>query len=233
MNKIKFIFVIIVMLLGGGVYIFVMPENNERFISEIASRDNTGSEIKIVAFGDSLTAGYGLSASAAYPAQLEDVLVAAGFDVSVINSGVSGETSRGNLERANFIAKQNPDVVILGIGGNDALRQLSVSETQKNIEQTIDILRNDSVISPVIILLQMQAPLSAGLGYKREFDAIYENISDTKRVILVPFLTSELFFKPENKLADGIHYNQAGYRQAVDLYIFPMVKEVLEGLERG
>lgn len=232
MNKTNFILVIIVVLLCVGAYILVTPENNERFISEITPRENTDSEIKIVAFGDSLTAGYGLPASAAYPAQLEDALVAAGFDVSVINSGVSGETSRGSLERANFIVKQKPDVVILGIGGNDALRLLSVSETQNNIEQTIDILRNDSVNSPVIILLQMQAPLNAGLGYKREFDAIYENIAETKRVILVPFLTSELFLKPENKLTDGIHYNQAGYRQAVDLYIFPIVKEVLEGLER-
>ncbi len=86
----------------------------------------------IVAFGDSLTAGYGLPLYESYPQQLEEALKAKGLDVSVINAGVSGETSSGNNERASFIKDQNPDMIIWGIGGNDALRALSVMEMKKH-----------------------------------------------------------------------------------------------------
>jgi len=185
------------------------------------------SEYTIIAFGDSLTAGYGLEISQSYPAQLETKLRDNGYKAQVINSGVSGETTRGNLERANFIASQESDIVIVGIGGNDALRLLSVSDARKNIEETIDILQA-SDNQPTILLLQMQAPLNAGQDYKQEFDAIYSAIANEKEVTLVPFLTEEIFFDPTNKIDDGIHYNESGYRKAIDAYVFPAVTSVLK-----
>jgi len=181
---------------------------------------------KIIAFGDSLTAGFGLSLSDAYPAQLERALKDLEYDVSVVNSGVSGETTRGNLERANFIKSQIPDIVILGIGGNDALRSLPLDQTRENILATIDILKEVSN-PPQIILLQMQAPINSGQTYKQGFDSIYKEIEATKKVVLVPFLTEEIFFDPANKLPDGIHYNAIGYQKVIDQHLLSAIVTLL------
>lgn len=232
MNKEKITIIVIFLLIACVVWFFFFNKsNNDTYISEIVPKIAQDSEITIIAFGDSLTAGYGLNLSEAYPAQLESSLQAMGHEVSVINSGVSGETSRGNRERADFIASQKPDIVILGIGGNDAIRLLPLNETKKNIEETVNILKKGSVPSPVIILLKMQAPLTAGLGYKREFDAMYEELATENGLILVPFLTAELFLDSANKLSDGIHYNKEGYRKAVEMYMIPVLTEVLDKLK--
>ena len=126
----------------------------------------------IIGFGDSLTAGYGLPLTESYPAQLEQRLREAGYAVRVINAGVSGETTRGNRERATFIRTQNPDIVLLGIGGNDALRFLPLAETEINLRAILEIL-SQGPDAPHIVLLQMQAPLNAGPEYKKEFDVLY------------------------------------------------------------
>lgn len=186
--------------------------------------------IKIVAFGDSLTAGYGLTVSEAYPAQLEAKLKAAGQSVTVINAGVSGETTRGNLERVPFILSQRPDIVIVGIGGNDALRALPIEETRSNLSATLKALTS-AADAPVVLLLKMQAPLNAGLAYKREFDALYESLASEYQVRLVPFLTTELFLDSTNKQSDGIHYNKLGYEKVVTEHVAPAVLEVLEAME--
>jgi len=187
--------------------------------------------VKIIAFGDSLTAGYGLSIDEAYPAQLETVLRAEGLSVTVINSGVSGETTRGNFERATFIRTQNPDLVLLGIGGNDALRRLPIEETRKNIEETIIVLQG-GVKPPVVVLLAMQAPLNAGLGYKRTFDSMYEEISSKYGIELLPFITTELFLRSEYKLSDGIHYSQAGYSEVVARHLQKPIAEIVKKMSR-
>ena len=187
--------------------------------------------VKIIAFGDSLTAGYGLPASESYPAQLEVELEKRGYKVNVINSGVSGETTRGNLERASFIRNQNPDIILLGIGGNDALRLLPVEETEKNIEETIKILKGGDN-PPVVILLRMQAPINVGLGYKQTFDSLYEEIADRQEVILLPFLTAEVFLNANNKLSDGIHLNKTGYKQVVDLYLADTLSEIVDKINQ-
>ncbi len=217
-------------LLIGVLWWWLTPNDNERAISNINPRETPGATVSIIAFGDSLTAGYGLPASEAYPAQLEKALRSAGYSVSVINAGVSGETTRGNLERSSFIRSQNPDIVLLGIGGNDALRLLPLAETEKNIRETISTLTGGEN-PPVVILLRMQAPLTAGLDYKQDFDALYEKLAKEYDLVLIPFLTAELFLDPENKLEDGIHYNAKGYKQVVDQYISPVLVKILDQIE--
>lgn len=208
-----------------GLWTFSGDDNNQ-IPSDTSPRQADDEAVRIIAFGDSLTAGYGVSQSEAYPAQLEKALQAKGYDVAVINSGVSGETTRGNLERAPFIRSQNPDVVLLGIGGNDALRALPLAATEQNIRQTIAILQDEET-PPVILLLKMQSPLNAGRDYKRRFDSIYEEIATDKGLVLVPFITAELFLEADNKLADGIHYNQVGYSKIVEHYVLPALEEIL------
>ncbi|MFT7644479.1 MAG: acyl-CoA thioesterase-1 [Candidatus Paceibacteria bacterium] len=195
-------------------------------VDMVSSDFVSGKSIRIIAFGDSLTAGYGVSQAESYPAQLEADLREKGYDVLVINSGVSGETTRGNLERANFIRSQNPDIVILGIGGNDALRALPIGENEKNISATVEILQSGKQ-PPHVFLLQMQAPLNAGQEYKERFDAFYKTLAEDKGLVLVPFITEDIFLDQNNKLADGIHYNQVGYKKVIDQYLLPRLEEVL------
>jgi len=227
-KKLALIIILPLILLG---YFFFGRDNNDTVIANLPERENTTTMgTKIITYGDSLTAGYGLSASETYPAQLEAKLKAEGYEVEVINAGVSGETTKGNLERVDFVKKQNPDLVILGIGGNDALRLLPVAETRKNIDEALTKLASGAN-PPVVLLLQMQAPLTAGLGYKQEFDVMYEELATKHEALLVPFLTAELFFDNKNKLGDGIHYNALGYSKVVDKYIYPVVSQVLDKIE--
>jgi len=210
---------------------YFLRDQNQSIINNIETRNSsaTVAEIEIIAFGDSLTAGFGIPLEESYPAQLEARLKADNISVKVINAGVSGETTRGNLERAAFIRGQNPDIVLLGIGGNDALRALPIAETYKNMSETIKILKSGAD-APLVILLKMQAPLNGGVGYKLEFDKIYERLSQEHRLLLTPFITTEVFLKRENKLPDGIHLNKAGYGQVIDLYLYKTISDVIEKL---
>lgn len=214
--------------LAAALIFFIFSIFSNDSVSQVVPRDiKPESGVKIIAFGDSLTAGYGLPVSEAYPAQLEKSLKDKGLTVTVINSGVSGETTRGNLERTDFIRKQNPDLVLLGIGGNDALRALPVEETRKNMYETINILKG-GVNPPEVVLLQMQAPINAGLAYKKYFDSIYSDLAKEKGILLLPFITAELFLNRDYKLSDGLHYNKEGYGQVVDLYLSEAVADIVK-----
>jgi acyl-CoA thioesterase-1 len=228
MNK-KFLKIWLILGLVGVLWwVFSADKKVAVTATDKISSDFVSEEsVKIIAFGDSLTAGYGVSQAEAYPAQLESALREKGYDVLVINSGVSGETTRGNLERANFIRSQNPDIVILGIGGNDALRALPINESEKNIRATVEILQSGEQ-SPRVFLLQMQAPLNVGREYKERFDAFYESFAKDKGLVLVPFITKDIFFDRNNKLADGVHYNQVGYKKVIDRYMLPRLAETLD-----
>jgi len=230
MNKIYTIGLLLsLVLIGTGTWFFMNEQKGELDTTEVMMESQTA-EVTIIAFGDSLTAGYGVQLREAYPAQLQRALSERGYDVNVINSGVSGETTRGNLERASFIRAQAPDIVILGIGGNDALRSLSVENTQQNISATVDaLLEGES--APQVLLLQMQAPLNAGPAYKQRFDSIYGTVAQTRNLVLVPFLTESIFLEAGNKLPDGIHYNAQGYQKVIEEYLLPAVVAVLEGSE--
>ena len=228
MNSKKILKIVSFIILIGSLWWFFSTQKTvEQTVPEVAPNEVTSDEsIKIIAFGDSLTAGYGVSQAEAYPAQLEVLLQNKGYDVSVINSGVSGETTRGNLERANFIRSQDPDIVILGIGGNDALRALPLEETDKNIRATVYVLLGGDQ-PPVVMLLQMQAPLNAGQEYKERFDAFYETIANENGLVLVPFITEDIFLDTENKLPDGIHYNQTGYQKVIEQHLLPNLEKIL------
>jgi acyl-CoA thioesterase-1 len=228
MNKLSIIGfgLVIVVCMCVGAWFF-LSDTDTKLDTPVQSTDEQAAAITIIAFGDSLTAGYGVQLREAYPAQLERALRTQGYDVEVINSGVSGETTRGNQERAGFIRAQQPDVVLLGTGGNDALRSLPVENTQNNIAATIDILLEGEQ-APKVLLLKMQAPLNSGKTYKQNFDAIYESVATQKNITLVPFLTEDIFFDESNKLPDGIHYNEQGYTAVTEAHLLPAVIEVLQ-----
>ena len=223
MNQIyKIFFAFGVILLCVALFFVLSNRADPQTVSVVPTQSQTPKNIKIIAFGDSLTAGYNLPLIESYPAQLESRLTEKGVSAQVINSGVSGETTRGNLERAQFIRSQNPDIVLLGIGGNDALRSLSVTETKNNIQKTIQILQGGEK-PPAVFLLQMRSPLNSGFSYKQSFDEIYPSVAKTYNLKLIPFITQEIFFDSTNLLSDGIHLNKKGYGEVVEQYILPAV----------
>lgn len=163
--------------------------------------------VTIVALGDSLTAGYGLAAEDAFPAQLERVLVKKGYPVRVINAGVSGDTSAGGAARLEWALADNPDMVIVALGANDALRGLDPEQTYSNLASIITRLKQRGI---AVVLAGMLAPRNLGESYYNSFDAIYPSLAQEFAVPLYPFFLDDVAGKSELNLADGIHPNAAG-----------------------
>lgn len=230
MNQIAKYSLIAVTIIGIGIWFFMSKDTPVPVRTPVSYVPGTAADIKIIAFGDSLTAGYGVDEAESYPSQLQDLLLQEGYSVQVLNLGVSGETTRGNLERADFVRKQNPDLVLLGIGGNDALRSLPITDAKENIRTTVQKLQSGEN-PPQVVLLQMIAPLSSGFQYKADFDDMYEEIADEFDLTLVPFLTTDIFFKQGNRLPDGIHYTGTGYTEVIETHILPAIRPLLETLK--
>ena len=168
---------------------------------------------RIVAFGDSLTAGFGVSPDDSYPAQLQERLDDAGYDYRVINAGVSGDTTAGGLRRLNWVLKSRPDIVILELGANDGLRGQRIDETYANLEQIILRLQSERV---TVLLTGMRIPPNYGIEYTSRFSGMYEQLAQQFDVPLMPFFLEEVAARRELNQADGIHPTGEGYRIIVD-----------------
>ena len=223
------VLVVTTVILGA---LFLVRNNDTYKTSSEANPTNNLKEsesvtgTKIIAIGDSLTAGYGLELKDSYPNILEEKLKNDGYNVSVINAGISGETTAGLLDRVSFILKQKPEIVLITIGGNDAFRNLPLENTRENILQIASLLKKD--IAPnKIFLMRVQAPENLGINYKRDFDSIYEEVAEKEGVTLVQFVEPEVFLNNKYIQSDGIHPNGLGYKQIVDQYIYPAITEVL------
>lgn len=179
---------------------------------------------KLVAFGNSLTSGLGVSAEDAYPAQLQRRLDEAGFRYRVINAGVSGDTSAGGLRRVRWILNSKPTLVILELGGNDGLRGLSLAETKRNLEQIIEQLQQASV---TVVLAGMKLPPNYGQEYTQGFEEIYPALARRYRLKLIPFFLDGIAGETELNQADGIHPTAEGYRIIV-ANLFELLKPVLK-----
>ena len=186
-------------------------------------------EKRLVAFGDSLTAGYGLSMDQSYPALLEQALLTKGYEVEVVNSGVSGETSAGGVRRAEFIRSLNPDIVLFGLGGNDALRFLSPEEMEKNLDAALSTLLQ-APGAPRVLLLGMRAPGNASPEYRRAFDAVYPQLANKYKLPLVPFFLEGVALDPQYTQNDGIHPNLVGYQYIVNNTLIPFVEDMLSAV---
>ena len=163
---------------------------------------------KIVLFGDSLMAGYGLTDNDSLPVVLQENLKTKGYNIKIINGSVSGSTSSGGLNRAKWtLAEPDIDLIILCLGGNDMLRGIQPSETKSNLEKIIKIAQEKNI---EIILAGMIAPTSHGFYYKKEFDKIFPDLSKKFKIELIPFLLEGVAMKPEFNQSDGIHPNEKG-----------------------
>lgn len=181
---------------------------------------------KIVALGDSLTAGYGMSRETAYPAVIQKRLEAEGFDYEVVNAGVSGDTSAGGLSRLDWALDGDVKVLIVALGGNDGLRGLPVSGLKNNLATIIERAQERGA---AVILAGMEAPPNQGDGYTSEFRKAFQEIADEYEVVFFPFLLEDVAGRPELNLADGIHPNPDGARVIAEniwSYLEPLLAEL-------
>jgi acyl-CoA thioesterase-1 len=164
----------------------------------------------VLAFGDSLYAGYGLDQDQSFPAVLERQLEGQGVPARVVNAGVSGDTTAAGLARLSFTLEglpRKPDLAIVGLGANDALRGVDPSETRRNLDAIMSELARRGI--PVVIT-GMMAPRNLGRDYSSRFDAIYPDLAKRYDARLDPFFLDGVITTPDLLLKDGIHPNAAG-----------------------
>ena len=185
--------------------------------------------LTILALGDSLTEGLGVDNNANYPAQLEARLQELGYkDVKVINSGLSGETSTGLVNRLDWVLQTKPDITILTIGANDAIRGIDVATVEANIRTAIKRLQDGG---SEVILGGMQIYDNLGADYVESFAAIYPRVAKDMNVTLIPFFLDGVGGDAELNQADAIHPTKKGYTIIVNDNILPILQPEIEKLE--
>ena len=180
---------------------------------------------KIVAFGDSLTAGFGLTERESYPYLLQEKLNADGYNYEVVNAGVSGDTSLGGLERIDWVLEQEGvEILILELGANDLLRGIPVKKMKTNLDQ---IIRKAKARNVKVLLCGMIAPPIMGAEYQRDYSNAFPDLADDHGVEYLPFLLENVALKRELNQADGIHPNSEGTKiMMANIYkeLKPMLK---------
>jgi acyl-CoA thioesterase-1 len=178
---------------------------------------------RLVAFGDSLTAGLGLPAASAFPAKLEAALRAKGYKVDVINAGVSGDTVADGLARLDWSIPQDADAVIIELGANDALRGLDPKATRAGLDEIVKRLRQRNV---AVMLAGMYAPRNLGPDYSAQFDPIYPDLAKAYDLPLYPFFLDGVATDPKLNQVDGLHPTAAGV-DVIVARILPTVEALL------
>ena len=179
--------------------------------------------VTLVGFGDSLMAAYNLQASEGFPARLEAALRERGHDVTIIDAGVSGDTTSGGLARLDWSIPDGVDGVILELGANDALRGLPPEKTRENLDAMIARLKQRGI---AVLLAGMLAPPNMGSGYETAFNAIYPELAAKYDVPLYPFFLDGVTGNPDMLLSDGMHPNTSGINTMVEKFV-PVAEEFL------
>lgn len=179
---------------------------------------------RVVVLGDSIAAGLGLPEGEAFPAVLEDLLRERGFAVDVVNAGVSGDTSAGGVTRVGWILRQEPDVVLVELGANDALRGQPLESIEANLRE---IVRRARAAGAEVVLAGMDVPTSYGAEYGDRFAAMYERVAAEERAILVPGFLREVGVDPGLMQPDGLHPTAEGQRRLAET-VLPHVEAALK-----
>jgi acyl-CoA thioesterase-1 len=185
--------------------------------------------LKIVAFGDSLTAGYNLPQSAAFPVVLEAALKAKGYAVTIGNAGVSGDTTAGGLERLDWSVPAGTDAVILELGANDMLRGMSPERSEQALEQIIIKLKGRGI---AVMLAGMRAAPNLGSDYQARFDGMFPRLAKKHDLLLYPFFLDGVAAERELTQSDGLHPTAAGVKLIVER-IMPSVEQFIARVRQG
>jgi acyl-CoA thioesterase-1 len=183
--------------------------------------------LRIVVLGDSLAAGLGLPEAEAFPAGLEQMLRAAGREVDVLNAGVSGDTSAGGLSRIDWVLKTRPEMLVVELGGNDALRGQPLENTDRNLRSIIARGRESGAR---VVLLGMDVPTNYGPDYAGAFAEMYKTIARDEEIVLVPGFVRELATDPALMQPDGLHPTAEGQRLLAER-LFPYLDELVREIE--
>lgn len=183
----------------------------------------------ILAFGDSLTAGYGLAPTESYPSLLQEKLSADGYPYKVINAGLSGDTAKTGLQRLEWKLDGNVKFVILGLGGNDILQRHSMTETKEQLAQIITRIKARNA---EVLLIGLYAPESYDSAYRQQVRETYKELSKEHGVVLIPFMLEHVEGVKSLNLEDGIHPNAEGTKIVADTVyraLRPMLNKALKG----
>ena len=181
----------------------------------------------IAFLGDSITAGYGLLANQSFPEKIKELFEADGFtDIEIINGGISGDTTAGGVRRVEQLLESNVKILVVALGGNDAIRGLTVAQTRDNLRQIVDIAQMHGV---QVMLCGMEAPTNLGEDYRTAFKAVYFDVlrSYQRQIEYVPFLLEGVGGKPEMNQTDGIHPNIEGSK-AIAALLYPQLRKMVE-----
>lgn len=194
-------------------------------LSAISAVSSASEVLKLLAFGDSLTAGYGLAQDEGFTSQLEAALRKEGYEVQVINAGVSGDTSAGGAARIDWALTDEPGVIIVELGANDGLRGVEPSSTRENLTTILD---KSLASGATVILAGMLAPPNLGREFGEEFNAIFPELAaERPEVLFYPFFLDGVAADPALNLADGIHPNAKGIAIIVERML-PVVQEAMK-----
>lgn len=191
------------------------------FVMPVAAK---AEKVKILALGDSLTAGYGLGPGDGFVDILQAHLDENGFDVELINAGVSGDTTKGGLARLDWALFDQPQRAIVALGGNDMLRGLSPEQSYDNLQAILQKLEAENI---PVLLAGMLAPANMGAEYQIEFDSIYPKLANEFDVIFYPFFLDGVALEPRLNQPDGLHPNKEGVKIMADK-ITPYIQALLE-----
>ena len=205
-----------IIFIGCLITLFSACTNNENQSgeSQTTTTNENATVIKkksIVFFGNSLTAGYGLSPEQAFPALIQKKIDSLGLPYQVVNAGVSGETSSGGKTRIDWILQQPMDIFVLELGANDGLRGTPLSETKKNLQDIIDRVKA-KYPNTKLVFAGMEIPPNMGQAYTTEFRNIYTDLAAKNEMTLIPFLLAGVGGEPDLNQGDGIHPNEEGSR---------------------
>lgn len=192
----------------------------------VSSVQSIEQPVTILALGDSLTEGLGVAEKDAYPAQLEAALKQAGYvNAKVINSGLSGETSTGLVNRLDWVLKTKPDITILTTGANDAMRGIDVATIESNLRTAIERLQSEG---SMVVLVGMQIYDNLGDDYVKAFSAIYPKLAKEYNVAFIPFFLEGVGGDKSLNQADAIHPTKEGYTRIVNDNILPVLTPTIE-----
>ncbi|HKX84419.1 MAG TPA: arylesterase [Pyrinomonadaceae bacterium] len=207
-------FTFLIAILAGCTPDAMRASSAERTAKPLVTPEVTASRPKIIALGDSLTAGFGLTEKESYPYLLQQRLNDEGYNFEVVNAGVSGDTSLGGLERADWVLEQDgAQVLILELGANDLLRGLPVTRMKENLALIIKKAKSKKV---KVLLCGMLAPPSMGSEYQRDFSNAFPDLADEMDIAYLPFLLEGVAMNKALNQADGIHPNPEGTRIMTD-----------------
>lgn len=195
--------------------------------STVALAASKDAPVSIVAFGDSLTAGYQLPEAESFPAQLQMALQAKGRKVQIINAGVSGDTTSGGLARLDWTLSGDVDAVILELGANDALRGVDPKSTRDNLDKMLSAISSKGAD---VLLAGMKAPGNWGDDYQKTFDAIYPELAAKHNALLYPFFLDGVALNASMVMPDGLHPTAKGIAEIVKR-ILPSVEALIDRVE--